>query len=125
MVMDNEAGMDHMSSLTTNNVDILTPVSDPPIRGIEAAGSINRLADDLKVRAVKRSLVMNQVGDGLPGGLQGAIESQGLQLACTILKDDLLSNYDMRGNPTVSLPDDNLARTAAFAIFDKTVRAGS
>jgi CO dehydrogenase maturation factor len=125
MVMDNEAGMEHISRLTTNNVDILILVSDPSMRGIEAAGRINRLVDDLKVRAAKRYLVINQVRDGLPDGLRKAIGRQGLHLAGTIPKDDLLYDYDMRGNPTVTLPDDNPALSAAFAIFDKTIEADS
>ena len=48
MIMDNEAGMEHISRLTTNNVDILLIVSDTSLRGIEAAGRINTLVDELK-----------------------------------------------------------------------------
>jgi CO dehydrogenase maturation factor len=119
IVMDNEAGMEHISRLTTNNVDLLLLVSDFSMRGIEAAGRINHLVDDLKVHAVKRYLIINQARDGLPDALRDAIDKQGLQLAGTIPKDDLLYDYDMRGNPTLTLPNDNPALAAAFEIFDK------
>jgi CO dehydrogenase maturation factor len=121
MVMDNEAGMEHISRLTTNNVDVLLIVSDPSIRGIDAAGRINTLVDELKVRAVKRFLIVNQARDGLAGSLQQAIEEQGLNLAGTMPKDDLLYEFDMNGNPIITVPDDNPALCAAFEIFDKVI----
>lgn len=121
MVMDNEAGMEHISRLTTNNVDVLLIVSDPSIRGIETAGRINTLVDDLRVRAAKRFLIINQARDGLTDSLQEAIVKHGLNLAGTMPKDDLLYDFDMKGNPTVNLPDDNPALSTAFDIFDKII----
>ncbi len=121
MVMDNEAGMEHISRLTTNNVDVLLIVSDPSIRGIEAAGRINTLVDELKVRAVKRFLIVNQARDGLAGSLHQAIVEKGLNLAGTMPRDDLLYEFDMNGNPVVTVPDDNPALCAAFEIFDKVI----
>jgi len=121
MVMDNEAGMEHISRLTTNNVDVLLIVSDPSIRGLETAGRINTLVDDLKVRAAKRFLIINQARDGLTDSLQEAIVKHGLNLAGTMPKDDLLYDFDMEGNPTVNLPDDNPALSTAFDIFDKII----
>ncbi len=121
MVMDNEAGMEHISRLTTNNVDVLLIVSDPSIRGIEAAGRINTLVDELKVRAVKRFLIVNQARDGLAGSLHQAIVEKGLNLAGTMPRDDLLYEFDINGNPVVTVPDDNPALCAAFEIFDKVI----
>ena len=121
IVMDNEAGMEHISRLTTNNVDVLLVVSDPSIRGLETAGRINTLVDDLKVRAAKRFLIINQARDGLTDSLQEAIVKHGLNLAGTMPKDDLLYDFDMNGTPTVNLPDDNPALSTAFDIFDKII----
>jgi CO dehydrogenase maturation factor len=123
MVMDNEAGMEHISRLTTNNVNVLLMVSDPSIRGIEAAGRINTLVDDLKIRAEKRFLIINQARDGLTDSLQAAIVKHGLDLAGTMPQDDLLYDFDMNGNPTITLPDDSPALSAAFDIFDNIIEA--
>jgi CO dehydrogenase maturation factor len=123
MVMDNEAGMEHISRLTTNNVNVLLVVSDPSIRGIEAAGRINTLVDDLKIRAEKRFLIINQARDGLTDSLQEAIVKHGLDLAGTMPQDDLLYDFDMNGNPTITLPDDSPALSAAFDIFDNIIEA--
>jgi len=123
VVMDNEAGMEHISRLTTNNVNLLLVVSDASIRGIETAGRISSLVDELKIAAEKRFLIINQAREGITDSLQKAITKHGLNLAGTIPKDDLLYDFDMAGNPTVTLPDDNPALSAAFAIFDEIIEA--
>jgi len=123
VVMDNEAGMEHISRLTTNNVNLLLVVSDASIRGIETAGRISSLVDELKIAAEKRFLIINQAREGITDSLQKAITKHGLNLAGTIPKDDLLYDFDMAGNPTVTLPDDNPALSAAFAIFDEIIKA--
>ncbi len=121
MVVDNEAGMEHISRLTTNNVDILLVVSDASMRGIETAGRITRLVDELRIRAERRFLIINQARDELTEQLQQAIASNGLNLAGTIPKDDLVYDFDMAGSPTVTLPDNNPALSAAFTIFDEII----
>jgi CO dehydrogenase maturation factor len=121
MVMDNEAGMEHISRLTTNNIDILLTVADSSIRGIETTSRINKLVDELKVKVKKKYLIINQARDGLNDSLKEAVEKFGLDLAGTIPKDDDLYDFDMKGNPTCSLPDDNPAMSAAWSIFDKII----
>jgi len=123
VVMDNEAGMEHISRLTTNNVNLLILVSDASIRGIETAGRISSLVDELKVAAGKRFLIINQAREGITDSLQKTITKHGLNLAGSIPKDDILYDFDMAGNPTVTLPDDNPALSAAFTIFDKIIEA--
>jgi len=121
MVMDNEAGMEHISRLTTNNIDILLTVADSSIRGIETTSRINKLVDELKVKVKKKYLIINQARDGLNDSLKEAVEKFGLDLAGTIPEDDDLYDFDMKGNPTSSLPDDNPAMSAAWSIFDKII----
>jgi CO dehydrogenase maturation factor len=77
----------------------------------------------LKVKAEKRYLIINQAREGVTDSLQRAIHEHKLNLAGTIPKDDLLYDFDMAGNPTVTLPDDNLALSSAFAIFDEIIEA--
>ncbi|MFW6142941.1 MAG: AAA family ATPase, partial [Desulfovermiculus sp.] len=49
VVMDNEAGMEHISRLTTKNIDTLLVVSDPSRRGLQAAQRIKELALSLNI----------------------------------------------------------------------------
>jgi len=121
MVMDNEAGMEHISRLTTNNIDILLTVADSSIRGIETTSRINKLVDELKVKAKKKYLIINQARDGLNDSLKKAVDKFGLDLAGIIPKDDDLYDFDMKGSPTSLLPDDNPAMSAAWRIFDKII----
>ena len=121
MVMDNEAGMEHISRLTTNNIDILLTVADSSIRGIETTSRINKLVDELKVKAKKKYLIINQARDGLNDTLKKAVDKFGLDLAGIIPKDDDLYDFDMKGSPTSLLPDDNPAMSAAWRIFDKII----
>lgn len=119
VVMDNEAGMEHISRLTTKNVDILLVVSDTSRRGIQAALRINGLVKSLNIGVGRSCLIVNQTREELPDTVLDMISQQGLELAGTIPEDDTVYEYDLAGRPTVEIPDDNPAVQAAFAIFDK------
>ncbi len=122
IVMDNEAGMEHISRLTTSNVDVLLIVSDTSRRGIQAAVRINRLAKDLNIGAARSCLVINQSKDGIPEAFLNVIKDEGLELAGMIPMDDMVYDYDLNGQPTVEMPDDNKSVKAAFEIFEKIIK---
>ena len=118
IVMDNEAGMEHISRLTTKNVDILLIVSDPSRRGLQAAARINMLAKSLNIGVGKSCLIINQVKEPLDEGLLSIIKEDGLSLAGTVPEDNTVYEYDLHGKPTISLPEISSAVKAAFSIFD-------
>jgi CO dehydrogenase maturation factor len=117
IVMDNEAGMEHLSRLTTKNVDRLILVSDPSWRGIQAAARLQELARQLNIVAGKAALVVNRATNGLSPKAQEEIASQGIQLAGMIPNDPLIAEYDSMGRPTFTLPADSAALQAAYGIF--------
>lgn len=119
IVMDNEAGMEHLSRLTTKNVDRLVLVSDPSWRGIQAARRLQDLAKQLKLVVGRVFLIVNRAMDGLSARTQAEIEAQGLDLAGVIPHDPLLAEYDSIGRPTFKLPADSTALQAAYGIFAK------
>lgn len=119
IVMDNEAGMEHISRLTTRNVDDLIIVTDASRRGLQAAFRINKLAAELNIGVVKSYLILNQVKNSVPDEILKMIEESGLELAGIVPEDDMLYDYDSDGKPTIELPEDNAALKAAFGIFDK------
>lgn len=122
IVMDNEAGMEHISRLTTRNVDVLIIVGDASRRGLQAAMRINRLASELNIGVVKSWLILNQVKNGVPEEMMDLVSENGLELAGTVPEDDQLYLFDSEGKPTVDLPEGNPAMAAAFAIFDKIIQ---
>ena len=121
LVMDNEAGMEHISRLTTKNVDILLIVSDTSRRGIQAAVRINDLAKNLSIGVDKTYLIVNQVKEELSGTVLEILNKAGLELAGTIPEDKTIYEYDLNGQPTIEIADDNRAMKAAFAIFDNII----
>ncbi len=119
IVMDNEAGMEHISRLTTKNVDDLIIVTDASRRGLQAAFRINKLASELHIGVVKSYLILNQVKNSVPDDIMKLIAENGLELAGIVPEDDEVYDYDSAGKPTIELPEDNNAVQAAFDIFDK------
>lgn len=119
VVMDNEAGMEHISRLTTHNVDVLLIVTDTSRRGLQAGLRINKLARELKIGVSNSYLVMNRVKTEPDSEILALIEQDGLKLAGTIPDDETVYAYDLKGRPTIDIEKDNPAVAAAFAIFDK------
>ncbi len=119
ILMDNEAGMEHMSRLTTKNVDLLVLVSDPSWRGIQAARRLKDLASQLKIVVGRAVLVVNRSVNGLSERAQEEITTQGLELAGLIPQDTLVAEFDGEGRPTYTLPEDSSALQAAHAIFSQ------
>jgi len=121
IVMDNEAGMEHISRLTTHNVDILLIVSDPSRRGLQTAVRIDELARCLKIVAGKSYVVINQVREAPSEQAMAMIKKANLELIGTVPEDDLIYDFDFNGRPTIEMPEDSKSVKAAFEIFDKIV----
>jgi len=122
IVMDNEAGMEHISRLTTKNVDVLLLVSDTSRRGLQAAIRINDLAKDLNIGVGKSYLIVNQFKDALPDSALKLMDESGLELAGTITEDKTVYEYDLKGRPTIEMPEDSPAIKEAFKIFEKIIQ---
>ncbi|MGB6013013.1 MAG: AAA family ATPase [Desulfobacterales bacterium] len=121
IVMDNEAGMEHISRLTTSNVDVLLTISDTSRRGLQAAVRINDLAKNLNIGVSKSYLIINQTKEVPSDSVLDIIKEKGLELAGTIPEDRTVYEYDLNGRPTIELPEDNTAVMAAYEIFDKII----
>jgi len=121
IVMDNEAGMEHISRLTTKNVDILLIITDPSRRGLQAAIRIDDLAGRLNIGVGKSYVVINQVKEAPSEKALEMIHEGGLELAGTVPEDRTIYDFDFNGRPTIEMPDDSVSVQAAFGIFDKIV----
>jgi len=119
LVIDNEAGMEHLSRLTTRDIDLLLVVSDPSRRGIQAARRIYDLVDELGIRSARKFLLINQYREGLPALITEEMGSFGQDSVATIPEDDLIHQFDLHGRPTSQLPPESEALKAANAVFAK------
>ncbi len=122
-VMDNEAGLEHLSRRTTQDTDLLLIISDPSVRGIMTAGRIGELVKELSLNVKRVVLVVNRVQDGTSEdkALQSAIALQGVEFAGFVPTDELIFEYDLNGKPLVQLPADSKALTAIYGILDKLI----
>ena len=121
LVMDNEAGMEHISRLTTKNVDLLLVVSDTSRRSIQAAVRINKLASELNIVVGKSVAVINQTKEPPSAAVREILANGGLELAGSIPADEMIYEFDLNGRATITLPENNRSVLAAFQIFEKTI----
>jgi len=118
VVIDNEAGLEHLSRRTTRDVDLLLIVSDPTLRGILAAGRVVQVVDELKTMVGAAYLIVNRVeGQTLPPSLLEAIAEHKLTLAGLIPADPAIAGLDARGEPIVHLPPEAPSRRSLEAIL--------
>jgi CO dehydrogenase maturation factor len=118
IVMDNEAGMEHLSRRTAQRIDLLLLLSDPAIRGIQTAKRIDELADELGLEIKRRVLIINRISGDEEGELKSFAENLGLSVAGIVPQDNMVFEYDLHGRPIFQLPIDSRAVTAVFNILD-------
>jgi CO dehydrogenase maturation factor len=121
VVMDNEAGMEHISRLTTNDVDLLLVVSDPTRRGIQAAARIVELTDSLGLNIARRLLIVNQSRQGQREAIEEAVKKYNLDLIGTVPEDADVRDFDLNGRPTIELGNENRAVKAVYEIFERII----
>jgi len=122
VVVDNEAGMEHISRRTTRDVDLLLIVSDPTIRGIKTAGHIGKLADEIEIDVRRKMLILNRVAGDLPDPLQEAVDELDLELGAVIPADDKVNELDALGRPLIQLNGDSPSYREIEALTEKILR---
>lgn len=120
IVVDNEAGLEHLSRGVLPQVDTILLVSDCSRRGVQAAGRLAGMIDDLKLGAKEVGLIVNRAPGGeLNPGVQQEIDKYGLRLMGVVPHDDTVYEYDAEGKPSVAVPEDSPVKQAVHRIFDR------
>ena len=119
VVMDNEAGMEHLSRRTTRDVDHLLLVSDASLRGMTAAESMLVLSKELEINVRNTYLVVNRVIGEMSPAIRAKAEAMGVPLLAAVPYDPLLVEFDGQGRPLVELPEDALVSKAVEGIAEK------
>jgi CO dehydrogenase maturation factor len=119
VVMDNEAGMEHLSRRTTQNVDELLLVSDHSVKGLRAAARIHDLVKELKLVVKRESLVINMVPGEVDPLLNQEMERLKIEPAALIPVDEDLKRYDLEQKPIFNLPDSSTAVEVVNNLMDK------
>jgi CO dehydrogenase maturation factor len=120
LIVDNEAGLEHISRGILPPVDLILLVSDCSRRGIQAAGRIAGMIGELDLKVKKVGLIVNRAPEGkLSEGAGEEIELQGLNLFGVLPQDPLVFDYDSEGTPLIKLPADSLVRKALGEIMQR------
>lgn len=121
IIIDNEAGMEHLSRRTTQKIDLLLLVSEPSPTGIMTAARIRDLAKDMEVSVKQSGLIVNRVNGELPASLAEEAKSYGLDVLGTVPLDDLVVEYALKHMPAVKLPESSPVVQAIDNILDKAL----
>ena len=120
VVVDNEAGMEHISRGLIPTMEIAILVSDCSRRGVQAAGRIAALMKELNFKPKTVGLIVNRAPEGkLDAGTMEEVEKQGLTLLGVVPQDQDVYQYDCDGKPIVRLPKDSPVRRALHDIVQK------
>ena len=120
IVVDNEAGMEHISRGILPNMEIAILVSDCSRRGVQAAGRSAALMKELDFHPKKVGLIVNRAPEGkLDEGTMEEVRKQNLELLGVVPQDEDVYRFDCEGRPTVQIPKDSPVRTALKGIIEK------
>ncbi len=118
VVLDNEAGMEHLSRRTTHAVDLLLIISDPTMKGVMTAKRIDGLVDELKLQVGKRKLIINRVSEENFDKLKTSVSDLAIEGIYNVPQDDNIFELDLEGKPVFDLPSDSTAVRRVFEILD-------
>jgi CO dehydrogenase maturation factor len=119
VVIDNEAGMEHLSRRTTRDVEHLLVVTDPTQRGLVAAERIAGFRNELDIHIENTYLILNRLNGEMPAALQERIDEMDIPLLGVIPADEDLIEFEFSGRPLVDLGDESQVYQAVAAMMSK------
>ncbi|MBN1176487.1 MAG: AAA family ATPase [Dehalococcoidales bacterium] len=122
-VMDNEAGLEHLSRRTTQNVDELLMVSDHSVKGLRAVARVRDLVAELKLGVKRESVIINQVPGEIDPLLKAEMDKLGIVPTAIIPVDEEMLRYDLEQKPLFELPDTAKAVAAVNDMMDKLLKS--
>ncbi len=120
-VMDNEAGMEHLSRRTTQNVDELLIVSDHSVKGVRAVARIRELVAELKLVVKRQWVLINFAPAKLDAVISEELTRLGINEVTSIPEDREIYEYDLKLKPLLELPDSSKAVMAVGDLMAKLI----
>ncbi len=118
IVMDNEAGLEHVARGTLPHVDTMLLISDCSRRGVQAVARIAEMIEEMELKPTTMGLIINRAPEGkLDDGVKAEIEKHGLTLLGVLPQDDGVYRCDCEGQPSAKLPESNPVKTALRGIL--------
>ena len=122
MVVDNEAGMEHLSRRTSGKVDILYLVTDYSLRGLRALKRIHSMLASLKLDVKDLGIIVTRAPEQLSDIFLEEVEEIGIPIVGTIPDDPALLEFDMARKSLLELPDSSSSVVAVQKIMEKNTQ---
>ena len=111
VVIDNEAGMEHLSRRTTNNVDLLCIVAEPTDLGVITAQRIFELAKQLPISVKEIGVIWNRA--------EGSRKLDGIDVFGYVPYDKAVLDASMQGQTIFDIEENSPAFLAVQKILEK------
>jgi CO dehydrogenase maturation factor len=105
VIIDNEAGLEHLSRRTTQDIDFLIVVSDYSLNGLRAAVRVKELAEEMKLDVKAVYLIVNNAPESISPQFAEEVKKTGLQLLGFVPTDSIVPQYDIEKKPLIGLPE--------------------
>jgi len=119
MVMDNEAGLEHLSRGTTEHIDHLVITSDHSIKGARTVGRILELIAELKLDIRHKSVIVTRSPGHIEPVVVAELEKVGARPLAAIPADEQVMQFDLDKKSLLELPDNSIAVAAVEKIMDR------
>jgi len=124
VVIDNEAGMEHLSRRTNAGVDVMLFVCEPTRSSARTIARLKELAEGLDFRIGAQYVVVNRANGAVEATVQAEIESVGLETIGVVPKDEAVLRYESEDESLLGLPSDSAAAAAVDEIAKKLMEGG-
>ncbi|MDD5748271.1 MAG: AAA family ATPase [Actinomycetota bacterium] len=122
IIIDNEAGMEHLSRRTNRSANVMFIMSDASMRGLETAARIRDLAEEMEIDVENYLLVLSRVSEPVDRNLSETIDSMNLVLSGVVPFDPEIFARDSKGESVADIPVDSPARSAVEQILDQVFK---
>ncbi|MBU1171652.1 MAG: AAA family ATPase [Proteobacteria bacterium] len=119
LVVDNEAGMEHLSRRTSGQVDMLLMVTDYSLRGLRALKRIHDMLGSLKLHIQSMGIIVTRAPETLNDAFMKEVEEIGIPILGIVPDDALLLDYDMEQKSLMDLPEEASSVMAIKTMMDK------
>ena len=118
VVMDNEAGLEHVARGTLPHVDTMLLISDCSRRGVQAAARLAEMVEEMELHPGQMGLIINRAPGGkLDDGIKAEIDKHGLKLFGVLPQDEAVYRCDCDGEPSAYLPESDPMKSALKGIM--------
>lgn len=118
VVIDNEAGMEHFSRKTANDIDLLLFCSNYSLKGLQTVKRLSDMIDEIGIAVSKRFLIVNRTPEKLSDDFMAEVEKIGIPYLGNVVSDANLEEFELSGKPLTDLPD----TSSSVVQFEKLVK---